>query len=123
MRFKESLAEIIAPALKAALFGAVAWSASAEPLNDWVAATGTLTESGAGQLHQTWGGAGIAVYAPFGTNGQGYALGVRDRLTFSGFVTNTSFNWGNEQFRFGLFNNNVEAQDVVTNWVGYWIPN
>jgi hypothetical protein len=63
------------------------------------------------------------VYAPFGTNGQGYALAAGDRLTFSGFVTNTSFSWGNEQFRFGLLSNNGEASEAVTNWTGYWIPN
>ncbi len=125
MHFRESIVSgIVARALSALFLGAIC-HAGAEPLNDWVAATGTptLTESGPGQLHETWGGAGIAVYAPVGTNGQGYTLGVGDRLTFSGFVTNTSFNWGNEQFRFGLFSNNGEAQDAVTNWIGYWIPN
>jgi hypothetical protein len=116
---------MIVPALGAAILGATVWHCGAESLNDWVAATGTptLTESGAGQLHATWGGAGIALYAPIGTNGQGYALAPGDRLTFSGFVTNASLSWGNEQFRFGLFSNNGEASEIVTNWVGYWIPN
>lgn len=125
MHFKKSAGEVFAPALAAMVFGAIAWPAGAEPLNDWVAATGTptLTESGVGQLRVTWGGAGIAVYAPFGTNSQGRALDVGDRLTFSGFVTNTSFSWGNEQFRFGLLGSNGEASEVVTNWMGYWIPN
>jgi hypothetical protein len=119
------VAKMIAPALGVLLFGAIAWHGGAEPVNDWVAATGTptLTESRTGQLHESWGGAGIAVHAPFGTNGQGHALAVGDRLTFSGFVTNTSFNWGNEQFRFGLFHSSGEASELVTNWVGYWIPN
>jgi hypothetical protein len=66
---------------------------------------------------------GIAVYAPFGTNREGYTLAPGNRLTFSGFVTNTSFNWGNQQFRFGLFSDNGESADVLTNWLGYWIPN
>lgn len=111
----------IAPALGIALLGATVSHAGAEPLNGWVTATGTptLTEAGAGQLHETWGGAGIAVYAPFGTN----TLAPGDRVTFSGFVTNTSFNWGNQQFRFGLFSDNGEPAEVVTNWFGYWIPN
>jgi len=126
MHFKSiSAQKIIAPALGAALLGAVAGYANAEPLNGWVTATGTptLTEPGPGQLHETWGGAGITVYAPIGTNDQGYTLEPGCRLTFSGFVTNTSFNWGNQQFRFGLFSNNGELADVFTNWLGYWTPN
>jgi hypothetical protein len=108
-----------------ALLGAIVLRAGAEPLNGWVTATGTptLTESGPGKLHETWGGAGIAVYAPFGTNSEGYTLAPGDRLTFSGFVTNMSFSWGNQQFRFGLFSDNGEPADVFTNWLGYWIPN
>jgi hypothetical protein len=74
-------------------------------------------------VHASWGGAGIAVYAPLGTNGQGYTLAPGYRLTFSGFITNTTFNWGNQQFRFGLLSDNGEPAEVVTNWVGYWIPN
>lgn len=50
-------------------------------------------------------------------------LAPGDRLTFSGFVTNMSFNWGNQQFRFGLLSDNGEPAEVVTNWLGYWIPN
>jgi hypothetical protein len=126
MHFKRSsVQKIIAPALGAALMGAVAGYGNAEPLNGWVTATGTptLTEPGPGQLHETWGGAGITVYAPVGTNDQGYTLEPGCRLIFSGFVTNTSFNWGNQQFRFGLFSNNGELADVFTNWLGYWIPN
>jgi hypothetical protein len=126
MHFKRiSAQKIIAPALGAALLGAVVCYGNAEPLNGWVTATGTptLTEPGPGQLHQTWGGAGITVYAPIGTNEQGYTLAPGSRLTFSGFVTNTSFNWGNQQFRFGLFSNNGEPADVFTNWLGFWIPN
>jgi hypothetical protein len=124
MHFKRSsVQKIIAAVLGAALLGAVA--SYAEPLSDWVTATGTptLTEPGPGQLHETWGGAGITVYAPIGTNDQGYTLEPGCRLIFSGFVTNTSFNWGNQQFRFGLFSNNGEPDDVLTNWLGYWIPN
>ena len=126
MHFKRvSVQKIIAPALGAALLGVVASHSNAEPLNGWVTATGTptLTEPGPGQLHETWGGAGITVYAPIGTNAKGYTLEPGDRLTFSGFVTNTSFNWGNQQFRFGVFSNNGQPDDVFTNWLGYWIPN
>src|SRR5258705_13463592 len=126
MHFKRiSTQKIIAPAFGAALLGAVVLRGEAEPLNDWVTATGTptLTEAGPGQLQESWGGAGIAVYAPFGTNGEGYMLAPGYRLTFSGFVTNTSFNWGNQQFRFGLLSDNGEPAEVVTNWLGYWIPN
>jgi len=126
MHFKRvSRQKIIAPAFGAALLGAVVLRGEAEPLNDWVTATGTptLTEAGPGRLQESWGGAGIAVYAPFGTNGEGYMLAPGYRLTFSGFVTNTSFNWGNQQFRFGLLSDNGEPAEVVTNWLGYWIPN
>lgn len=126
MHFKRiSAPKIVGRAISIVLFAALAYRASAEPLNGWVTATGTptLTEAGAGQLHEAWGGAGIAVYAPFGTNNQGYTLTPGDRIAFSGFVTNTSFNWGNQQFRFGLFSDNGEAADVYTNWLGYWIPN
>jgi hypothetical protein len=125
MHFKRSSVQrIIAPAVAAALLGAIGYG-NAEPLNGWVTATGTptLTEAGAGQLHATWGGAGITVFAPIGSDEKGYTLEPGDRLTFSGFVTNTSFNWGNQQFRFGLFSNNGEPADVFTNWLGYWIPN
>jgi hypothetical protein len=126
MHFKNSSARrLIGPGLAFALFGAVGLRAGAEPLNGWVTATGTptLTETGPGQLRESWGGAGIAVYAPFGTNGEGHTLAPGDRLTFSGFVTNTSFNWGNQQFRFGLLSDNGEQADAFTNWLGYWIPN
>jgi hypothetical protein len=126
MHFKRSsVQKIIAPALGAAFLGGVACYCKAESLSDWVTATGTptLTEPGPGQLHETWGGAGITVYAPIGTNNQGYTLEPGGRLIFSGFVTNTSFNWGNQQFRFGLFSNNDEPNDILTNWLGYWIPN
>jgi hypothetical protein len=126
MHFKRiSALKIIGCTFGLALFGAVACRASAEPVNGWVTATGTptLTEANAGELHEAWGGAGIAVYASFGTNEQGYTLAAGDRVTFSGFVTNTSFNWGNQQFRFGLFNDNGEPAEVYTNWLGYWIPN
>jgi hypothetical protein len=126
MHFKRiSAQKVIAPAVGVALLVAVVLRADAEPLNGWVTATGTptLTEAGPGKLHETWGGAGIAVYAPFGLNGEGYTLAPGYRLTFSGFVTNTSFNWGNQQFRFGLLSNNGEEAEVVTNWLGYWIPN
>lgn len=125
MHFKRISTHKIAALAGISLLAAMVSRAATEPINGWVTASGTptLTESGSGQLHVAWGGAGIAVHAPFGTNGQGYTLATGHRLTFSGFVTNTSFNWGNEQFRFGLFNNNGEAVDVVTNWFGYWIPN
>jgi hypothetical protein len=126
MRFKKiSARTILAPVLGAAVLAALASRAGAELLNGWVTATGTptLTESGPGHLHETWGGVGIAVYAPFGSNDQGYTLEPGDRLIFSGFVTNTSFNWGNQQFRFGLLSDNSEPSNVFTNWLGYWIPN
>lgn len=114
---------LIAYALSLAFSAALILPTQGEPLNGWVTATGTptLTEGGSGQLRLSWGGAGIAVYAPLGTNG--YALAAGDRLTFSGFVTNTSFNWGNQQLRFGLFSGNAETTEVYTNWLGYWIPN
>jgi hypothetical protein len=125
MHFKRVSAQIIAALVGLLLLAAIVDPANAEPLNGWVTATGTptLTEAGPGQLHASWGGAGIAIYAPLGTNSQGYMLVPGHRLTFSGFITNTSFNWGNQQFRFGLFNNNGEAPDIFTNWLGYWLPN
>jgi hypothetical protein len=126
MHFKKiSAQKIIAPAVGAVLLGAAVLRGDAEPLNGWVTATGTptLTEAGPGKLQESWGGAGIAVYAPFGPNGEGYVLAPGYRLTFSGYVTNMSFNWGNQQFRFGLLSDNGEAAEVVTNWLGYWIPN
>src|SRR6266498_95539 len=125
MQFKRVSKHFIATLAGLILLAAMTWRACAEPVNGWVTATGTptLTEAGPGQLHVSWGAPGFAIYAPFGTNEQGYALIPGHRLTFSGFVTNTSFSWGNEQFRFGLFNNNGEAAEVVSNWAGYWIPN
>jgi hypothetical protein len=122
---RTSVQRIIAPLLVVTFLGVVVGPAAAEPVNGWLIATGTptLTESEPGQLHVSWGGAGIAVYAPIGTNDLGYTLAPGCRLTFSGFVTNISFNWGNQQFRFGLFSNNGEAAEVFSNWPGYWIPN
>jgi len=122
---KRVSAQNIAILVGIVLLATLSRRAVAEPVNGWVTASGTptLTEAGAGQLQASWGGVGIALYAPFGTNSEGYALAPGYRLTFSGFITNTSFNWGNEQFRFGLFSNNGEAPDVVSNWIGYWIPN
>jgi hypothetical protein len=122
---RTSVQRIFAPLLVVTFLGVVAGRAGADPVNGWVIATGTptLTEAGPGQLHESWGGAGIAVYAPIGTNDLGYTLAPGYRLTFSGFVTNISFSWGNQQFRFGLFSNNGEAPDVFSNWPGYWIPN
>src|ERR1051325_845753 len=124
MHFKRvSAHKVIAHALGLVFLAALTLPSQGEPLNGWVTATGTptLTEAGAGQLHLSWGGAGIAVFAPLGTND--FTLEPGDRLTFSGFVTNTSFNWGNQQFRFGLFSDNGEPAEVYTNWSGYWIPN
>jgi hypothetical protein len=125
MHFKRVSAQVIAIMVGIVLLATMGHAARAEPLNGWVTATGTptLTEAGPGQLHASWGGAGIALYAPLGTNDQGYTLAPGYRLIFSGFVTNTSFTWGNQQFRFGLFSDNGEAPEVVTNWLGYWIPN
>src|ERR1041385_3992711 len=125
MHLKRVSTQIIATLVGILLLAAMMSHVAAEPLNSWVTATGTptLTEAGPGQLHASWGGAGIAIYAPVGTNAQGYTLVPGQRLTFSGFITNTSFGWGNQQFRFGLFSNNGESADVFTNWIGYWIPN